>query len=85
MSEEKYIIVDLNDETVLPNGKKLRDCNGVEVVANAMALLNYVYGAATGAPGLSEEQRRAVSRDLIAQFVAAVRAFADTSEEGPIQ
>ena len=85
MSEDNYIIVDLDDVTVLPNGKKLRDCNGDEVVANAIALLKYVFGAATGAPGLSEHQRRAVSRDLITQFVAAVRCFADTGEGGPIQ
>jgi hypothetical protein len=85
-SDDKgYIPIDLDDEMLMPVGKKLRDCDGIDLVTSALALLSYVYRSAVDKPGLSERRRRAVSRDLIAYFVSEVRSLADPSHDVPIQ
>ena len=81
MSEEdhtgNHTGIDLNEETVLPSGKKLYDCDMVEVTANAMALLKFVYTAVAEHPDLSDERR--------ADFIREIRSFADTGEGSTVQ
>src|SRR5262249_3252910 len=58
--------------TWMPVGKKLNDCDGMEVIASAMALLSF-YRSTVDDPGLSEAARCAASRELIAYLVKEVR------------